>query len=204
MATTPATEDFSRLLKLVSDAVAARVNLIQLREKNLHARVLYELAVCAAAITRGSSTRLLINDRADIAQAAGADGVHLTGRSLAAAVVRGAFGKRLLIGVSTHTIAEARAAREGGADFVVFGPVFETASKRIYGEPVGLEKLEEVAREMGSLPVIALGGVTLNNALDCIRAGASGLAGIRLFSDSEGLNKVVEAVRLSRGDNEQL
>jgi thiamine-phosphate pyrophosphorylase len=158
--------------------------------------------VQAAAFTRGSSTRLLVNDRADIAQAAGADGVHLTGRSLEAALVRGAFGKHLLIGVSTHSLAEARAARESGADFVVFGPVFETASKRLYGEPVGLEKLEEVAREMAPLPVIALGGVTLNNALDCIRAGASGIAAIRLFSDSEGLNKVVEAVRYSDGDNE--
>ena len=166
--------------------------------------MLYELTVRAAAITRGSPTRLLVNDRADIAQAAGADGVHLTAHSLEAALVRSAFGKRLLIGVSTHSLAEARAAREGGADFVVFGPVFETASKRIYGEPVGLGKLEEVAREMASLPVIALGGVTLNNALDCIRAGAIGIAAIRLFSDSEGLDKVVEAVRRSAGDNEQL
>jgi len=166
--------------------------------------VLYELTLRAAAITRGSSTRLLVNDRADIAQAAGADGVHLTGRSLEAALVRGAFGKHLLIGVSTHSLAEARAAREGGADFVVFGPVFETSSKRIYGEPVGLEKLEEVAREMASFPVVALGGITLKNALDCIRAGASGIAAIRLFSDSEGLDKAVEAMRRSDGDNQEL
>ena len=191
-ATTPSTEDFARLLKLVSAAVAARVNLIQLREKNLNARVLYELTSRAVAITRGSSTRLLVNDRADIAHAAGADGVHLTGRSLAASVVRQTFGADFLIGVSTHSLAEARAAREGGADFAVFGPVFETASKRIYGEPVGLEKLKEAAHELAPFPIIALGGVTLNNAADCIGAGASGVAAIGLFSDLRDLETIVE------------
>lgn len=193
--TAPSTEDFARLLKLVSAAVAARVNLIQLREKNLKLRVLYELAVRAAAITRGSSTRLLVNERADIARAAGADGVHLSGRSLAAAIVRGAFGAGFLIGASTHSLAEARSARAGGADFAVFGPVFETGSKRIYGAPVGLENLKETARELAPFPIIALGGVTINNASACMRAGAAGIAGITLFNQARDLQRIVRLVQ---------
>ena len=129
--TTPSSEDFSRLIKLVAAAVDARIGLIQLRETNLSARVLFELAQQSAEITRGSATRLLVNDRADIARGAGADGVHLTTRSLEARIVRRTFGEEFLIGVSTHSIEEARDAREGGADFAVFGPVFETASKKL-------------------------------------------------------------------------
>ncbi|HYO91566.1 MAG TPA: thiamine phosphate synthase, partial [Pyrinomonadaceae bacterium] len=123
---TPASEDFQKILAIVTTAVAQRVSLIQLREKNLSARTLFQLATQAAAITRHSSTRLLVNDRPDIARAARADGVHLTTRSLQVGVVRHAFGDELLIGVSTHTLDEARAARDGGADFAVFGPIFET------------------------------------------------------------------------------
>ena len=180
-ATTSASEDFSRLLKLVSGAVDAGITLIQLREKNLKANVLYELALRAARVTRGSSTHLLVNDRADIASAAGADGVHLTGGSLEASIVRPAFGQDFVIGVSTHSLAEAQAARKGDADFAVFGPVFETASKKIYGEPLGLGKLSEVALALSPFPIIALGGVTINNARSCLGAGAAGIAGIRLF-----------------------
>ena len=194
------TESVARLLKLLSAAVAARVSLIQLREKNLSARALYELTSRAVAITRSSSTRLLLNDRADIAHAAGADGVHLTTRSLEAAVVRAAFGADFLIGASTHSVAEARAARAGGADFVVFGPVFRSSAKGPYGEPQGLEKLTEVAVELAPFPVIALGGVDELGALDCIRAGASGIAAIRLFSECESLEKLVESLRQIGGE----
>jgi len=196
--TTPSTEDFSRILQLVEAAVAAGITLIQLREKNLNARVLFELALQSAQITRGSATRLLINDRADVARGAGADGVHLTTRSLEPRTVRRTFGEEFLIGASTHSLAEARAAREGGADFVVFGPVFETVSKRMYGEPVGLEKLSEAARELGPFPIIALGGVTLENALDCLRAGARGVAAIRLFNDPARLSQIVETLNSGR------
>ncbi|HEX7773081.1 MAG TPA: thiamine phosphate synthase, partial [Pyrinomonadaceae bacterium] len=124
--TTPQT--ISDTLRFVRAAVEAEVTLIQIREKSLPARALYELATRAAEITRNSKTRLLVNDRADIARAAGADGVHLTSQSLPADVVRNIFGPEFLIGVSTHSLDEARAARDGGADFVVFGPVFETES----------------------------------------------------------------------------
>jgi thiamine-phosphate pyrophosphorylase len=177
--TTPQT--ISDTLRFVRAVVEAEVVLLQIREKSLPARVLYELATRAAEITRGSKTRLLVNDRADIARAAGADGVHLTSQSLPAGVVRRTFGSEFLIGVSTHSLDEARAARDGGADFVVFGPVFETESKRGFGAPQGLDKLRQVADELRGFPVLAIGGISLENAGACFDAGASGVAAISLF-----------------------
>jgi len=147
----------------------------------LPARVLYKLTAQAVEITRDSQTRLLVNDRVDIARAAGADGVHLTAQSLPADVARDICGPDFLIGVSTHSLAEARAAQVTGADFVVFGPIFETESKRAFGEPQGLDKLREVAAELGEFPVLAIGGITRENLASCIEAGASGIAGISLF-----------------------
>jgi thiamine-phosphate pyrophosphorylase len=177
--TTPHT--ISDTLRFVRAAVEAEVTLLQIREKSLPARVLYELVTRAAEITRDSKTRLLVNDRADIARAAGADGVHLTSQSLPARVVRDMFGPEFLIGVSTHSLDEARAARDGGADFVVFGPVFETESKRGFGAPQGLDKLRKVADELRGFPVLAIGGISLENAGACFDAGASGVAAISLF-----------------------
>lgn len=192
--TTPSSEEFSSILKLVEAAVAAGISLIQLREKDLVARSMYELALSAASITRDSPTRLLINDRADIARACGADGVHLTTRSLTASVIRQAFGAAFLIGVSTHQLEEVQAAHDQSADFVVFGPVFETTSKQKYGPPAGLEKLSEVARSVAPFRVIALGGVTTENAQACLRAGASGVAGIGVFNNPSRLPAIVELV----------
>lgn len=179
--TTPDDDDFLRILHLAEAAVAAQLSLLQIREKNLSARVLYELAARATKITRGSLTRLLVNDRLDIALAAGADGVHLTSASLPASVVRKICGPEFLIGASTHSLDTARDARDNGADFVVFGPVFETESKRAYGPPQGLNKLQQVASDLQGFPVVAIGGITLDNAESCFAAGASGIAGIRLF-----------------------
>src|SRR6185436_16502040 len=128
--TTPATEDFSNVLRLVEAAVSAKIDLIQIREKELSTKVLYQLSTSAARITSGSPTKLLVNDRADVAATAGADGVHLTSVSLPPEVIRNNFGAEFLIGVSTHSLAEAVAAQRGGSDFVVFGPVFDTPSKQ--------------------------------------------------------------------------
>jgi thiamine-phosphate pyrophosphorylase len=191
--TTHASDEFHHLLMLVRAATKARIDLFQLREKLLRPRVLYELASRCADVTRGSRTRLLVNDRADIARAAGADGVHLTTRSLEASVVRRDFGLDFLIGVSSHTLEEARAAR-GGADFAVYGPVFDTPSKRALGTPVGLEALREVTRALSPFPVFAVGGVTLVNAREVLHAGARGVAAIRLFADAESLHDVVEGI----------
>ncbi|HKY28938.1 MAG TPA: thiamine phosphate synthase [Pyrinomonadaceae bacterium] len=193
--TTTQSESFSRLLKLVEAAVSAEIDLIQLREKNLSTKVLFDLTSRAAAIAGGSHSRLLVNDRADVAQAAGAAGVHLTSRSIPASVIRKTFGREFLIGVSTHSIEEVRVARAGEADFVVFGPVFETASKVEYGPPVGLVKLREVASSVPEFPVLALGGVSLDNVGDCFRAGASGVAAIRMFENVDELSGVVKRVR---------
>jgi thiamine-phosphate pyrophosphorylase len=191
----PVSQDFQDTLMLVRAATSARVSLIQLREKSLPARTLYELAVRSAEITRGTRTRLLINDRADIARAARADGVHLTTRSIEASVIRRAFGADFLIGVSTHSLIEAQSARDGGADFAVFGPVFETQSKRAYGAPVGIESLREAVQTLASFPLLALGGITLENVAETMQAGASGVAAIRLFSDPQELEPVVCAIR---------
>lgn len=179
--TTPDDDDFIRILHLAEAAVAAQISLFQIREKRLSARVLYELAARATKITRGSLTKLLVNDRLDVALAAGADGVHLTSTSLPAQVVRKLSGPEFLIGASTHSLETARDARDSGADFAVFGPVFETESKHAYGPPQGLDKLQQVASELQGFPVVALGGITLDNAESCFAAGASGIAGIRLF-----------------------
>src|SRR5262249_17832501 len=191
--TTPqTTPDVLRFLQAV---VTAQIPLFQIREKSLPARVLYDLTIRAVEITRGSNTRVLVNDRVDIARAAGADGVHLTSQSLPANVVRNICGAEFLIGVSTHSLAEARAAQAAGADFVVFGPVFETDSKRIYGEPQGLDKLSEVTRELGEFPVVAIGGITIENVGECFDAGARGVAAIRLLNEAEQLSSIVRAIR---------
>ena len=193
-ASTPASEDFQSVLSVVRAAVRARITLIQLREKNLTARTLYELAARSVEITQGSETRLLVNDRADVASAAGADGVHLTTLSLEAEIIRRAFGPDFLIGVSTHALSEALSARDGGADFIVFGPVFDTPTKRAYGAPLGIESLRRAARTLSPFPVIALGGITRENAPDVLRAGASGIAAIQLFSDADKLEEIVAAI----------
>jgi thiamine-phosphate pyrophosphorylase len=192
--TTPASKDFANVLELVRAAVAAGIDLVQIREKGLSASVLYQLTLSAAAITRTSPTKLLVNDRSDIAFA-GADGVHLTTRSLPTGVVRRAFGAEFLIGVSTHSIAEADAARCGGADFVVFGPIFATSSKTEYSEPVGLASLTQVALGLAPFPVLALGGLEIGNVADCIQAGASGVAAISMFGDPQRLVETVKDVR---------
>ena len=194
--TTPASKEFASVLKLVAAAVAANVSLFQIREKNLKARVLEELTVKASEVTRPSRTRLLVNDRADIARAAGADGVHLTTQSLPTAVVRRTFGSGFLIGVSTHSVEDARAARDADADFAVWGPVFATASKRSYGKPFGTTELAAVAKDVAPFPILALGGVTIDDAKDCFAAGAGGIAGIRVF-EGDDLAQTVDRIRQS-------
>ena len=186
--------EFVSILNQISAAVAARIGLIQIREKQLTARVLFNLASAASRLTRDSNTRVLVNDRADIAAAAGADGVHLSTWSIDAAVVRQTFGAEFLIGASTHSVDEACAARDAACDFVVFGPVFDSPSKRQFGEPKGLGELNQVARAAGEFPVLALGGISINNIRDCLAAGASGIAGIRLFDNPATLNKVSATV----------
>ena len=193
--TTPSSAEFSDILLLVQAAVASRIPLVQIREKSLSARVLYELTARAARITYDTATNLLVNDRSDIAHTATAEGVHLTTQSLPPGLIRKTYGPRFVIGVSTHSLEQASAARDAGADFAVFGPVFETESKRAYGKPLGVRKLVEVTRELEDFPVLAIGGITLDNVDACFRAGAQGVAAIRLLGDQERLPEVTEEIR---------
>jgi len=192
--TRPASEEFQKIVRLVKAAISAGVDLIQIREKRLLTGVLYELCERIVGL-RNRQTKILVNDRADVAIAAGADGVHLTSSSLPPGIIRETFGGEILIGVSTHTEEEVIAAREQGADFVVFGPVFETRSKVRYGEPQGLSRLSSVVSRVSSFPVLALGGVNVDNAHDCLRAGAAGVAAIGMFQDPEKLLRVVAEIR---------
>ena len=194
VATTLDSKDFQAIIQLIAAAVAANIDLIQIREKAVTTSVLYELVRRGTELTRHSLTKLLVNDRADVAASAGADGVHLTTRSLPAQVVRQSFGKDFLIGVSTHSLDQAREAREAGADFVVFGPVFQTPSKEGYGPAICLEQLNHVCAELDSLPVLAIGGVTQDNFAECLRAGAQGVAAIRMFADPRRLSKIVATI----------
>ena len=193
--TTPASEEFQDILVQISAAVDAGIQLIQIREKNLTARMLFELTANVLGIIRGTSTRVLVNDRADVAACAGADGVHLTTRSLEANVIRQTFGEDFVIGASTHSLVEATAARDYGADFAVFGPVFETASKANYGSPLGIAALAEVCQALKPFPLLALGGVSTENVSECLRAGAAGLAGISLFRDPATMKANVAKVQ---------
>jgi thiamine-phosphate pyrophosphorylase len=181
------------LIDLIRHAVAAGVDLVQIRERDLSARDMFLLAENAAVCARGSGTAILINDRADIAAACGI-GVHLTTHSMKADVIRRAFGDDMLIGASTHSLDEVAEAEAGGADFVVFGPVFETESKKQYGPPVGLNALRDASAH-SKIPVLALGGITGSNFRQALDAGAAGVAGISLFAQSQDLANLIHTIK---------
>ncbi len=182
------------ICEIIRVAVEEKVALIQLREKRLPARLLFELACEAAAITRRSATRLLVNDRADIALVARADGVHLTASSLPTDVIRNNFPTDFIVGVSTHTLEAAQIAVENGADLVFFGPIFETPGK---GQPQGTAKLAEVCEKLRPFPVIAIGGLDETNFRSVLEAGAVGFAAIRALNDPESLHSICKLVASS-------
>jgi thiamine-phosphate pyrophosphorylase len=166
------------LEEIVVAAARGGAGAIQLREKDLSARDLYALGARVQAAISPYGVPLLINDRLDVALALNAAGVHLAGHSLPTAVARRVLGVGKLLGVSTHSVEEARRAAEDGADFIVFGPVFTTPSKVAYGPPQGLQQLATVIRQV-SLPVLAIGGIDHTNLPQVIQAGAYGVAMIR-------------------------
>jgi thiamine-phosphate pyrophosphorylase len=198
------------LLAKIGEAANCGVDYIQLREKDLSVRELEDLGLEAVSILRqrrvangpGARTRLLINSRTDLAFAVGADGVHLRSEDISAACPRSIWDKASangpepavrspLIAISCHTPLEVAGAAREGADFAVFGPVFEKQSlPKVW--PAGLDGLREACRT--GIPVLALGGVTLENAAACLRASASGIAGIRIFQESR-IEDVVGALR---------
>ena len=168
---------------------AAGVDAVQIREKDLDDRSLWEIVRAARAILP-PATRLLVNGRADVAIAAGADGVHLPSDGVPPAALRRRFGPKLLIGVSTHTMEEVERARDAGADYAAFGPVWEAPGK---GTPTGAGALARAAAS--GLPVYALGGVTIGRFGEVAAAGAAGVAAIRLFQRPSELREAVEAAR---------
>ena len=189
-----ATDPTHALLEIIRRAAAAGINWIQVREKDLETRKLTELVRLAAAGARETGTRILVNDRLDVALAAGAAGVHLGETSLLVETVadwrRSAGHAEFRIGASCHSTEGARAAEGAGADYIFFGPVFPTPSKAAFGAPQGIERLRDVCR-LVRIPVLAIGGVTVENAHSCLAAGAAGVAAIRLFQETEDLSAVV-------------
>jgi thiamine-phosphate pyrophosphorylase len=176
-------EKSAEILRIIEAAVRAEISFIQIREKQLSARFAYELTEKAARLVRNSQTKILVNDRADIAFSAGADGVHLTSLSLSAETIRRSFPKDFIVGVSTHTIDEAVSAKRQGADFITFSPIFRSPNK---GEPLGLDELKKACARLKPFPVVALGGVDETNYREVLPI-ADGFAAIRFLNDEAHL-----------------
>ncbi|GLI54190.1 thiamine phosphate synthase [Thermodesulfovibrio yellowstonii] len=181
--------DEEAFLSAVDRALKAGVKAFQLREKDLTAKQYYYLAKKLREITKRNDAMLFINDRIDIALAVEADGVHLPQSGFPPRIVREVWKDRFLIGVSTHSIDEAKEASEW-ADFITFSPIFHTPSKAHYGEPQGVEKLKEV-KESVKCKVFALGGIKLENVHELIpySDGIALISGILAQRNIEGTVK---------------
>jgi len=164
--------------------------MVQIREKRLEARELFNLAERAGAIKLPAGSLLLCNDRLDIALAAGLDGVHLPENACPADKLR-TFAPNLIFGCSIHSLEALHIAERSGADYLLFGPVFDTPSKRRYGASQGLHKLGEICMAT-SLPFYALGGIRPDNAGLCMDRGADGAAGLSVFQDTARLVETLE------------
>ncbi len=173
-----------QLLDVLEELLRAGVTMLQLREKDLSAAELLPLAQQVRELTRSYNCRLLINDRIDVALAVGADGVHLGGHSLPPAVARELLGPKQLVGVSTHSLDELTAAAKQGADFATFGPVFHTPSKAAFGEPVGLEMLQQAVSTC-KIPIYGLGGIKSANTQSVLQTGVQGIALISALLNAE-------------------
>jgi thiamine-phosphate pyrophosphorylase len=191
------------LLARIRSARTAGVDWVQLRERDMPARELLTLANAAIGV-RQTEARVLVNDRLDVALAAGAAGVHLGRASVPTReAVRwlheGDTPADFLIGVSCHRMEEVREAEDAGASYVYFGPVFDTPSKKSYGPPQGLKRLAELCSAV-RIPVIAIGGVNEQNAAECVRAGAAGIAAIRMFQELRDAETLQQTVAGLHGD----
>lgn len=182
------------LLEVVAQALEGGVRIVQLREKGLSDRKLFNLAKEMRELTKRYGAKLLINDRLDIAIAAGVDGVHLGQKSILVEDARFVFEKARMpsiIGVSTHSSGEALRAQSDGADFITFGPVYFTPSKAAHGEPVGIDKLRDVSKDVG-IPIYAIGGIKKKNIEEAINAGADGVAMISAIMTADNVKITTE------------
>jgi thiamine-phosphate pyrophosphorylase len=196
------------LLKRVRSAAAGGIDWIQIREKDLSGKELSSLTRVVVAQTKqingrdGRTSRILVNERLDVAWCERAGGIHLGEHSLPVHDVRKWVAAKpdverrdkFLVGVSCHSVQAAVSAGRGGADYIFFGPVFATPSKVQYGAPQGLQRLAEACSAV-TIPVLAIGGITLDNASNCLAAGAEGVGAIRLFQDTEKLAALVSELR---------
>jgi thiamine-phosphate pyrophosphorylase len=188
------------LVSVVGDCLAAGLPAVQVREKDLGAAELAFLCRRIRGLTRDTRALLIVNDRVDVALAVGADGVQRTSTSLTVEDIRAVADKRLRIGASIHSLPDAREAELEGADWLVFGPVYDTPSKRVYGPPQGLDKLARVAAAV-RIPVVAIGGVTPERVPEVRRAGARGVAVVSSIlaagSPADATRRFLEALAAS-------
>jgi thiamine-phosphate pyrophosphorylase len=186
------------LLQVVEAALQGGVDAVQLREKDLSTAELCDLASRLRTLTRRYGARLLINDRIDVALTVGADGAHLPVNSFAPDDARRLLGAQALIGVSTHSLEQAEAATAGGADFIVFGPVFETPSKRAFGTPVGLPALARISAKVAA-PIFAIGGITVDRVESVRRCGARGVVVISAILEADDPRAAASALCAALG-----
>ena len=177
-----------RLVELVDGAVRAGIDLIQIRERDLEARDLAALVTRCVAAAEGSRTKILVNDRADVALAAKACGVHLRADSIGVPAARAVLGGAAVIGRSVHGSREAALAARAGANYLIFGTMFQTSSKEQGHEVASADDLREACAAAEGVPVLAIGGMTVERAAAMARRGAAGIAGIGLFLPPPGIS----------------
>lgn len=192
-----------KLLQIIETAIFAGVSMVQIREKQLPARLLFKLTQAVIKIRHKSQTKVLVNERVDVAFAAQADGVHLPSNSISTKIIRSISPPGFIVGVSTHNLDEVLDAKTNGANFAVFSPIFFTQSKAKYGQPQGVEKLIEVVNAVNNFPVIALGGINEENFEEVLNAGANGIAAIKLLNEIDKISDIIKKIQTFKRKNEQ-
>ncbi len=172
----------------IGRAISWGVDFVQIREKDLPDREVFDMTRRAVVLARGTRCRVLVNGRADIALAAGAHGVHLPSTGLRISDLHPSLTRNLILGVSAHSLDEARCAAEQDAHYVLLGPVYPTESKLRYGPPLGLARFHRICRAV-PIPVLALGGIQPESIVPALAAGAAGIAGISLFQGTSLMPK---------------
>lgn len=182
----------------VERALKGGIKFLQLREKDLSTKALLNMAYDLRSITKQYNALFLINDRLDLALCVNADGVHLTQKSIPPSAIKKVINKKLLLGVSTHSLYEAQKAQEEGADFLTLGPVYHTPSKLKYGKPLGLKALKDITSII-SLPIFAIGGINHDNINEVMTTGVYGVAMIRGILNQDDIDNVISKYLIMLG-----